>query len=106
MPVYVYAHKRKGRCRLGAEFEIVQPVSDEALRKCPACGRAVQRLICPPLALRSPYGNADLKGLGFTKLVRRDRGVYENVTATGRESRYVKAGRPETMPHLKKKIRD
>jgi predicted nucleic acid-binding Zn ribbon protein len=106
MPVYVYAHKRKGRCQLGAEFEIVQPVSDEALTRCPECGRAVYRVILPPMAVRSPYGNSDLKGMGFTKLVRRDKGVYENVTATDGESRVVEAGKPHTLPHLRKKIRD
>jgi predicted nucleic acid-binding Zn ribbon protein len=106
MPVYVYAHKRKGRCPLGVEFELVQPISAATLKKCPGCGRAVYRVICPPLALRSPYGNADLKGMGFTKLVRRDKGVYENVTAVDGESRIMEAGKPHTMPHLKKKIRD
>ncbi len=106
MPVYTYAHKSSGGCRRGAEFEIVQPISAEALAKCPDCGCAVYRVIFPPLALRNPYSDSDLKGMGFTKLVRRDRGVYENVTATDGESRVFETGKPHTMPHLKKKIRD
>jgi len=39
-------------------------------------------------------------------LVKRDQGVYENVTATGKESRYMQADKPETMPNLKGKISD
>jgi hypothetical protein len=53
-----------------------------------------------------PVGNSKLKEKGFTKLVRRDEGVYENVTATGDEARYMKEGDPSTLPHLKKKIGD
>ena len=34
-----------------------------------------------------PAFNSELKNLGFTKLVKRDDGVYENVTATGEEKR-------------------
>jgi len=53
-----------------------------------------------------PTGNSQLKNAGFTKLVKRDNGVYENVTATGSEKRYMKAGDPSSMPHLHKKIGD
>ena len=44
-----------------------------------------------------PVGNSTLK---------RDKGIYENVTATGSEKRYMKAGDPSSMPHLHKKIGD
>ncbi len=57
-------------------------------------------------AISIPTGNAQLKNAGFTKLVKRDKGVYENVTATGSEQRYMKAGDPSSMPHLHKKIGD
>jgi hypothetical protein len=57
-------------------------------------------------AISLPTGNSALKSAGFTKLVKRDDGVYENVTATGDEHRYMKAGKPETQPHLHKKIGD
>ena len=53
-----------------------------------------------------PVGNSTLKNQGFTKLVKRDKGVYENVTATGSEKRYMKAGDASSMPHLHKKIGD
>jgi hypothetical protein len=57
-------------------------------------------------AIAIPTGNSTLKNAGFTKLVKREKGVYENVTATGDEERYMIAGRPETRPHLHKKIGD
>lgn len=66
----------------------------------------VRRVITSPPAGHVPVGNSKLKEKGFTKLVRRDEGVYENVTATGDEARYMKEGDPSTLPHLKKKIGD
>ena len=52
------------------------------------------------VSVNTPKGNSDLKNMGFTKLVKRDDGVYENVTATGKESRYWDADKPETRPDL------
>jgi hypothetical protein len=107
MPTYVYEHdKHIKQCGIGREFEIEQPLTAPALTKCPDCGHPVHRLICPPLGIRTPRSNSDLRSLGFTKLVRRDKGIYENVTASNGESRIVEAGKPGTMPHLRKKIRD
>lgn len=65
----------------------------------------VQRLLFP-VGLNTPRGDSDLKNLGFTKLVKRDTGVYENVTRTGKEARYMNAGDASTMPDLKSKISD
>jgi hypothetical protein len=65
----------------------------------------VAKVLSPP-GISTPLGNAELKNAGFTKLVRRDDGVFENVTATDGESRYVEADKPASMPHLHKKIRD
>ena len=48
----------------------------------------------------------NLKNAGFTKLVRRDRGVYENVTALDGEKRYMEAGDKASLPHIHKKVRD
>lgn len=41
----------------------------------------VRRVISAPM-LSIPTSNADYKNAGFTKLVKRDQGVYENVTAS------------------------
>ena len=65
----------------------------------------VERLVFAPL-ISTPQGNSDLKQMGFTKLVRRDHGVYENVTASGKESRYMVAGDRGTVPDISKKISD
>ncbi|MGE0482724.1 MAG: zinc ribbon domain-containing protein [Gammaproteobacteria bacterium] len=65
----------------------------------------VRKRLSPP-AIAVQTTNAELKNAGFTKLVKRDDGVYENVTATGSEERYMRAGQRETLPHLHKKIGD
>lgn len=65
----------------------------------------VRKLIRVP-SIAFPTGNAELKNHGFTKLVKRDDGVYENMTAVGDEKRYMNAGDPSSIPHLKKKIED
>ena len=66
----------------------------------------VRRVITAAPAGHVPVGNSTLREKGFTKLVKRDDGVYENVTASGDEARYMRAGEAETLPHLHKKIRD
>ncbi|CAM2067391.1 Transcriptional regulator [Sulfidibacter corallicola] len=65
----------------------------------------VERLISAP-GLAFPKTTSELKNMGFTKLVKRDTGVYENVTATDKEARYTVAGKPETMPDFKGRIGD
>ena len=65
----------------------------------------VQKVISAP-AISIPVGNTKLKETGFTKLVKRDDGVYENVTALDHEKRYMKAGDSTSIPDLKKRIED
>jgi putative FmdB family regulatory protein len=79
MPIYEYEHTA-GKCRAGRCFERVQSINDAPLQRCPYCGRAVRK-IPSRCAVSCPKTNAELRDLGFTKLVRRDDGVYENVTA-------------------------
>ena len=105
MPIYEYEHLSQDECQLGSRFELTQSISSEKLTRCPECGQPVQRLISL-CAVSTPKTASDLKNHGFTKLVRRDNGVYENVTATGKESRIWDVRKPETMPDLKSKIRD
>jgi hypothetical protein len=59
----------------------------------------VERVIHAP-ALAFPRGNTALKDLGFTKLVRRDDGVYENVTARDGQSRVVDRDDPGSVTGL------
>ncbi len=104
MPIYEYEHIGDG-CELGKHFENSQSINSEKLTQCPQCGESVKRIVSV-FSVSIPTTNSDLKNKGFTKLVRRDNGVYENVTATGKESKIWDAGKPETMPDLKSKIRD
>jgi putative FmdB family regulatory protein len=104
MPVYEYEHVAK-TCVAGAQFEYVQPMAEDPLTVCPRCGEPVKRLISLP-NISVPQANSALKNMGFSKLVRRDEGVYENVTALDHENRYMEAGKPETMPDLSKRISD
>lgn len=105
MPIYEYEHTSGQGCTHGRRFEVTQSMASKRLTHCPYCGREVRRLISL-VSVNTPKGNSDLKNLGFTKLVKRDNGVYENVTASGKESRYWDAGKPETRPDLKSKISD
>ncbi len=104
MPTYVYECANPD-CPTGGQFTYAQSIKDEALKVCPKCGGAVERII-QPAQLRSPRSDTDLRDKGFAKLVRRDKGVYENVTAMNNESRFWHADKPETMPDLSKRITD
>jgi len=66
----------------------------------------VSRVITKAPMANTPTGNVGLKDMGFTKLVKRDDGVYENVTQSGTEKKYMRAGDPSSMPHLSKKLSD
>jgi hypothetical protein len=65
----------------------------------------IERMISRVL-VQSPKGNSDLKSMGFTKLVRRDKGVYENVTAQDGEKRYMVADDTSSTPNFTDKITD
>jgi putative FmdB family regulatory protein len=103
--VAIYEYEHEGRaCRRGKVFEHEQPMSEPALAICPECGRPVKRLISVP-SLSFPKSNSQLKNLGFSKLVRRDHGVYENVTAQDGESKVVQIGDQSTYPKKRKRGR-
>lgn len=104
MAVYEYEHIGKP-CEIGKAFEITQSMSDASLTQCPECGEPVKKLISR-INISTTKSNGELRDLGFTKLVKRDDGVYENVTRRKGESRYMERDKPETMPHLNKTIRD
>jgi len=104
MPRYVYECDNK-KCPSGGVFEEIQSMKEDALTVCPHCGSKVERVILP-VGMSLPTGDSKLKDMGFAKLVRRDKGVYENVTAMDHESRYFQAGKPETMPDIKRRVGD
>lgn len=104
MAVYEYEHVDKP-CSWGRVFEVEQSMHDEPFTRCPHCGVPVRKLISPCFVNR-PKTNTELRDMGFTKLVKRESGVYENVTARDGESRYVRPDKPESFPNLKKTITD
>ena len=104
MPVYEYEHVEVS-CILGRVFDYRQSINDDPLTACPHCSEAVRKIISR-INISCPKSNSELRDLGFTKLVKRDDGVYENVTARGNDSRYMVKGKPETMPDLSKTVRD
>jgi putative FmdB family regulatory protein len=104
MPVYEYEHA-KAPCSLGQVFDFRQSISDEPLKQCPQCAGMVRKIISR-INISCPKTNSELRDLGFTKLVKRDDGVYENVTARGNDSRYMQRGKTETIPNLSKTISD
>jgi len=66
----------------------------------------VRRVIRHPPGITVPVFNSELKNAGFTKLVKREKGVYENVTAIDGEKRYMKPGDKSSLPHIRKKVKD
>lgn len=102
MPIYEYEHIAEG-CELGKQFDIQQSIKDPQLKYCPHCKKPVKKNI-PLVGISVGKSNAELRDLGFTKLVRRDDGVYENVTARKGESRYMERDKPETIPDVSKII--
>lgn len=112
MPVYEYVCSLNGRV-----VEVVHPMTDRVTTWGQLCDLAgfetgdtpaetpVEKLLFAP-GISTPAGDSKLKELGFTKLVKRDSGVYENVTASGSESRYMKAGDATSLPDIKRKISD
>ena len=113
MPVYEYNGDANGRT-IEVNHTVSMKVSNWG-ELCYAAGidfgntdptAPVRRIITKAPGVSVPVSNSDLKNQGFTKLVKRDNGVYENVTATGDEKRYMKRGDKDSIPHLNKKISD
>lgn len=104
MPIYEYEHI-DAPCGLGKKFELMQSISAKPLKRCPECTGKILKLISYT-HISTPKTNRELRDLGFTKLVKRDDGVYENVTAQGGDSKMVIRDKPETLPNLKRTITD
>jgi putative FmdB family regulatory protein len=104
MPIYEYEHLKKP-CKLGSVFDLQQSLTDDPIKTCPHCREPVHKIVSK-INISCPKSNRELRELGFTKLVKRDDGVYENVTARDGDSRYMERGRPETIPDLTKTIGD
>ena len=79
MPLYEY-ELCEGSCAVcGGRFTLRRPVSAPPLTKCPACKKAVRKVISPfntPKILK-PVSVSDAKKAGFTVLKRLGKGEYE-----------------------------
>ena len=104
MPIYEYEHL-SGPCDRGRVIEVKQSIEDSPLTSCPYCHESVRTIISLNY-VNTPKSNTDLRDSGFTKLVKRDDGVYENVTRRNGDSRYMIRNRPDTIPDLSKTISD
>ena len=113
MPSYDYYCEANGRT-----VEVSHPVDRELRIWGEVCYAAriplgdtdpvapVRRVITrAPAAVVNTF-HGELRNAGFTKLVKRDDGVYENVTALEGEKRYMHADDPDSVPHVHRKVRD
>jgi len=105
MPIYEYEHLDEA-CLRGKTFEVRQSIDDPPLAVCPTCKGMVKKIMSCASISRHQKSNTELRDIGFTKLVKREEGVYENVTRRPGESRYMIRGKPETVPDIKKTISD
>jgi hypothetical protein len=113
MPVYDYYCGENGRT-----VEVVHPMSVKLSTWGEICYVAqipmgdtdplspVKRIITNAPGVAISTFNSELRNAGFTKLVKREDGIYENVTALDEEKRYMKRGDPDSLPHLHKKVGD
>lgn len=95
MPVYLYKVEEE-------RLEVQHPMADDPRtwgELCQVAGLevgqrapevAVERLIVP-VAGRVSNFSGDLKNSGFRRLERRDKGVYEDVTASNKGERFIDA---------------
>jgi len=113
MPVYDYYCEENSRT-----VEVVHPMSVKLVTWGEICYVAqiplgdtdplapVKRVIRNAPGVTVSTFNSELKNAGFTKLVKRDNGIYENVTALDEEQRYMKRGDSDSVPHFHKKVGD
>lgn len=104
MPIYEYEHI-EAPCKLGIRFELMQSIAAKPLARCPECGDPVKKLISFT-HVSTPKSDRELRDLGFTKLVKREDGVYENVTARGKGKKLVLRDQPSSLPDFSKTISD
>lgn len=77
MPIYEYRHTDKIGETCEEIFEAFQKMSEDALAECPICGKPVEKLLSRFSGGEDRMSPSRLKDLGFTRLIKRDKGVYE-----------------------------
>lgn len=80
MPIYEYEVTEEGGCKMcGGAFTLRRPLDAKPLEKCPACKKAVRKIISQfntPTHLK-PLSISDAKNAGFTVLKKVGKGEYE-----------------------------
>lgn len=76
MPVYTYQHTETPGAQCSEVFEQAHAIS-KRLDRCPRCDGPVKKLVSSFSTYRNVLSSSNIKEKGFTKLVRRDKGVYE-----------------------------
>lgn len=97
MPIYIY-HCPDNQQTLEVLHSMHRTIATWGeLCQLAACDRGttpldtpVKRLITAP-SVSVAKSDSDYKNMGFKKLVRREKGVYENVTASDGEARIIRA---------------
>jgi len=92
MPFYSYEHIGRA-CSKGKKFSWLQSMKDAPLEKCPECKGKVRRLISRA-SVSVVKSDRELRNLGFRKLVRRDKGVYEDVTRGDKDKPIIDVNEP------------
>ena len=113
MPVYDYYCEANGRTvevshRMDADLSIwgeVCYVAQISLGDTDPMAPVIRVMTRAPGTVVQTF-NAEYRNVGFTKLVKRDEGVYENVPATGGEKRYMRSDDPDSLPHIRRKVED
>ena len=79
MPYYDYQPTTEQSCNHCADgFEVKQRMDEAPLEKCPECGAPVARAITSFIVGKGDILSAsNLKDKGFTRLTKKDPGVYE-----------------------------
>ena len=77
MPIYQYKTTEKGCDHCQPGFEQFQKMSDKPLKKCPQCSAKVKKIPARCSGFTPFLSDTKLKEKGFKKLVRKDKGVYE-----------------------------
>ncbi|GAB4273408.1 MAG: hypothetical protein Kow0029_13070 [Candidatus Rifleibacteriota bacterium] len=86
MPIYTYRakdpEKSCDKCR--DSFETIQSIREDALSHCPECNNELVRIIHPAQSYEDRsesklLSDSNLKKHGFKKLVKTDKGKYDEV---------------------------
>lgn len=86
MPIYEYAHDGDAGSGCPDPFEVMQPMSEAPLERCPRCGRPCHRIISSFAVRGGERGllsASNLEKHGFTQFKRTGKGRYEKTAGQG-----------------------